>query len=70
MGDLRLRNKSGGVAKSHWRTQLLSALIGLGFTARDAELTIDEVASDLGSDIDKTDISQLLKLALQNRGRG
>ena len=71
VGDLSLRNKSGGLAtKSHWRTQLLSALIGLGFTARDAELTIDTVASDLGVDIDKTDISQLLKLALQNRGRG
>jgi len=71
VGDLSLRNKSGALAvKSHWRTQLLSALIGLGFTARDAELTIDAVASDLGVDIDKTDISQLLKLALQNRGRG
>jgi Holliday junction resolvasome RuvABC DNA-binding subunit len=44
-------------------------LIGLGFTARDAETTIDSVATDLGSKIDETDISQLLKLALQNRGR-
>jgi Holliday junction DNA helicase RuvA len=60
---------SGKGAKSHWRTQLQSALIGLGFTARDAETTIDSVATDLGSKIDETDISQLLKLALQNRGR-
>jgi Holliday junction DNA helicase RuvA len=60
---------SGKGAKSHWRTQLQSALIGLGFTARDAETTIDSVATDLGSRIDETDISQLLKLALQNRGR-
>jgi Holliday junction resolvasome RuvABC DNA-binding subunit len=48
---------------------LQSALIGLGFTARDAEATIDAVASDLGVKIDETDISELLKLALQNRGR-
>ena len=61
---------SGKSAKAHWRTQLQSALIGLGFTARDAEATIDSVASDLGSKIDETDISELLKLALQNRGRG
>jgi holliday junction DNA helicase RuvA len=59
----------GKSSKSHWRTQLQSALIGLGFTARDAETTIDSVATDLGSKIDETDISQLLKLALQNRGR-
>jgi Holliday junction DNA helicase RuvA len=62
-------SSSSKSAKSHWRTQLQSALIGLGFTARDAEATIDSVATDLGSKIDETDISHLLKLALQNRGR-
>ena len=70
VNDLTLSAKVANTAKSHWRTQLQSALIGLGFTARDAEATIDSVASDLGAKIDETDISQLLKLALQNRGRG
>lgn len=70
VSDLALQHKSGKISKSNWRTQLQSALIGLGFTARDAEETIDGVASDLGSKVDETDISQLLRLALQNRGRG
>ena len=70
VSDLVRTQGSGKSAKAHWRTQLQSALIGLGFTARDAEGTIDSVASDLGSKIDETDISELLKLALQNRGRG
>jgi len=70
VGELARTQSSGAKSKSHWRTQLQSALIGLGFTARDAEATIDSVASDLGTKIDETDISELLKLALQNRGRG
>ena len=69
VNDVIRTASSGKNAKSHWRTQLQSALIGLGFTARDAETTIDSVATDLGSKVDETDISQLLKLALQNRGR-
>ena len=70
VSELARTQSSGAKSKSHWRTQLQSALIGLGFTARDAEATIDSVASDLGTKIDETDISELLKLALQNRGRG
>jgi len=70
VSDLARTQNSGKSAKAHWRTQLQSALIGLGFTARDAEATIDAVANDLGKKIDETDISELLKLALQNRGRG
>ena len=69
VNDVIRTTGSGKSSKSHWRTQLQSALIGLGFTARDAETTIDSVATDLGAKIDETDISQLLKLALQNRGR-
>jgi Holliday junction DNA helicase RuvA len=70
VSDLASTRTPGSNAHSHWRTQLQSALIGLGFTARDAESTIDVVASDLGAKVDQTDISQLLKLALQTRGRG
>lgn len=70
VNDLALSSKIMSTSKSHWRTQLQSALIGLGFTARDAEATIDSVAGELGAKVDETDISHLLKLALQNRGRG
>jgi len=70
VSDLARTQSAGSTSKSHWRTQLQSALIGLGFTARDADSTIDAVASDLGAKVDETDISELLKLALQNRGRG
>jgi len=70
VSDLARTQSLGKNAKAHWRTQLQSALIGLGFTARDAEGTIDAVATDLGKKVDETDISELLKLALQNRGRG
>jgi len=70
VSDLARTQSLGKNSKAHWRTQLQSALIGLGFTARDAERTIDAVATDLGKKIDETDISELLKLALQNRGRG
>lgn len=68
VNDIIRTSTSSKSAKTHWRTQLQSALIGLGFTARDAESTIDAVVNDLGSKVDETDISQLLKLALQNRG--
>ena len=70
VGALSFASKTGSDTKSHWRTQLQSALIGLGFTARDAQATIDSVANDLGAKVDETDISTLLKLALQDRGRG
>ena len=70
VSDLAFTSRSAKSSKTHWRTQLHSALIGLGFTARDSEATIDSVASELGSKVDETDISQLLKMALQNRGRG
>ena len=67
---LSLLQKPSNLSKANWRNQLSSALIGLGFTARDAQTTIDAVSNELGAKADTTDISQLLKLALQNQGRG
>ena len=49
--------------RSPWKEQLLSALVGLGFTAKDAQSRIDSVALEV-SESGLTDISQLLKLAL------
>jgi len=52
-----------------WRVQLHSALVGLGFTAREAEASIDAVVAEVGTKVSSTPIAELLKSALQNRGR-
>lgn len=62
-------------AMSHqplWREQLASALVSLGFTAKDSDAAITTVISNLaetGVDASTVDISELLKLALQSGRR-
>ncbi len=60
---------SGSSRAAGWRDQVSDALIGLGFTARDTEEALDIVAEHFGSEVAETDISMLLKFALQTRGR-
>jgi Holliday junction DNA helicase RuvA len=55
-----------------WREQLVSALISLGFSAKDSDVAISTVVGNLaeeGIDAANTDISELLKLALQSGRR-
>lgn len=55
-----------------WREQLTSALISLGFTAKDSDSAITAVVSqyaDNGVDVQNVDISELLKAALQSGRR-
>lgn len=55
-----------------WREQLTSALISLGFTAKDSDSAITVVVSqyaDNGVDVQNVDISELLKAALQSGRR-
>ncbi len=55
-----------------WREQLTSALISLGFTAKDSDSAITAVVSryaDNGMDAQDVDISELLKAALQSGRR-
>ena len=55
-----------------WREQLTSALISLGFTAKDSDSAITAVVSqyaDNGVDAQDVDISELLKAALQSGRR-
>lgn len=55
-----------------WREQLTSALISLGFTAKDSDSAITAVVSqyaDNGIDAQNVDISELLKAALQSGRR-
>jgi len=52
-----------------WRDQVNEALNSLGFNGRESEDALDAVAAHFGSDVGSTDISALLKFALQTRGR-
>ena len=55
-----------------WREQLTSALISLGFSAREADLSITNVVnqiSDEGGDANAMELADLLKRALQKGGR-
>ena len=55
-----------------WREQLASALISLGFSAKESDNSITTVVSQIaeeGGDANTTDLSELLKRALQKGGR-
>lgn len=55
-----------------WREQLISALISLGFTSKDADIALTAVNAqyaERGSSPESVDISELLKAALQSGRR-
>jgi Holliday junction DNA helicase RuvA len=55
-----------------WREQLTSALVSLGFNAKDSDLAISQVVSRLaedGIDAQNLELSDLLKRALSQGGR-
>lgn len=66
---LELREKVAGFdvgelsTVTAWRDQITSALLGLGFSAREAQERIDQL-SNLFSDVSTTPIAELLKAAL------
>lgn len=48
-----------------WRDQLIDALTGLGFTRRQAEVAVNEIAANREfSELNKMNLSELLKIAL------
>ena len=51
-------------AEAPWRDQVHAALVGLGWSARDADAAIDKVAPDLADDPD-IDVAVVLKAALR-----
>ena len=57
------------LSSASWREQLFEALIGLGFTSKDTDEAMDLVSAHFGSELASTDVSALLKFALQTRGR-
>lgn len=60
----------GTYARSHqpvWREQLTSALVSLGFSAKDSDDAINSVLSEISQeDIAQMELGELLKLALQS----
>ena len=77
---LELKGKFSDFGTSHkishhqpaWREQLASALISLGFSAKESDNAITTVVSQIaeeGGDANATDLSDLLKRALQKGGR-
>ncbi|SKB09950.1 Holliday junction branch migration protein RuvA [Aeromicrobium choanae] len=71
---VELKDRVGAVASSAvapagaaWREQVHEALVGLGWSAKDADAAIDRVAEDVGPD---PDISAILRDALRSMDRG
>lgn len=59
------------VVNESWRDQVHAALLGLGFSARDAADALDTVATDVVRRSDNSvDIPAMLKAALRSRDRG
>jgi len=72
---LELKDKFGGGFRSQrslsgpWRTQVIGALTGLGYSSKEAEAALDEVLSDFGKNPTQSDLPELLKLALARSRR-
>lgn len=58
---------TGGVAAPGWRDQVTEGLVGLGYSAKDAEKAVDAVAATGG---DTTDVGALLRAALLTLRKG
>jgi holliday junction DNA helicase RuvA len=54
----------GRRAAAPWRDQVHTALVGLGWSARDSDAAIDKVAADVAGD-DEVDVAAVLKAALR-----
>jgi Holliday junction DNA helicase RuvA len=57
-------------AASAWRPQVHAALVGLGWTSREADSALVVVADEYGTDADQIDVGVLLKTALRAMGPG
>lgn len=72
---LELKDKFGGGYRSKsslsgpWRTQVIGALTGLGYSAKEAESALDEVLSNFGRTPTEADLPEMLKLALAQSRR-
>lgn len=78
---LELKDRVGAPSVTHsvphsgasgpWRTQVQSALLGLGFSPRDASEAIDAVIAELSEkELAELSISEILRIALRSRDHG
>ena len=63
-------SKKSHSQKDDWRTPLHSALTGLGFTSKEIEKLLIQMTSEVNDKAKNLSQSELLKLALQIKGRG
>lgn len=63
VGPVSTTSSASGASTAPWRTQVLQALEGLGWSTRDADKAIESVADSAG---DEPDVGQLLRLALRS----
>lgn len=68
IGPARHQTPSGSTT-SPWRDQVHAALVGLGFSAREATEAIDVAARDIAPN-EADDVPAILRRALRSRGRG
>ena len=72
---LELKEEFGGGYRSKstlsgpWRTQVIGALTGLGYSSKEAESALDDVLSDFGRTPTEADLPEMLKLALAQSRR-
>lgn len=70
LGAVPTSSRTGGTGNVPWRTQVQSALLGLGFSPRDASEAIDSVISELSEEeLSDLSISEVLRIALRSRDR-
>ena len=67
VGAVVSRTPGATVAADGWRGQVHSALLGLGWSAREADDAVTAVSDQAGED---PDVAVLLRLALQTMSRG
>jgi Holliday junction DNA helicase RuvA len=70
LGTLPTSTISGSSMTAPWRAQVQSALLGLGFSPRDASEAIDSVIAELSEEqLSEVSISEVLRIALRSRDR-
>lgn len=61
-------SNSSKASPSPWRVQIEGALTNLGFTQRESNQALDQIASEISDGLDTANIPGLLRRALQIRG--
>lgn len=66
-GSMGVRGSGSRAKSEQWRVQLIDALVGLGFSLREAEQSVETVAAEYGTKVGDENLSHLLRFALASR---